>query len=53
VVHVGVRGDDRLALGEREVKLTDQLDDLVDRVIEPDVDQQPLVSIVDQVDVAP
>ena len=41
-----------LQLREREVELADQLDDLVDRLVEADVDQQPLGAVVDQIDVA-
>ena len=51
VVDVGVRGDQRLALREREVELPDDLEALVDRVFVADVDQGPAaVVVVDQVD---
>ena len=52
VVDVGVRGDQHLAVRQREIELADQLDDLVDRLLVADVDQQPLGVVVDQVDVA-
>ena len=52
VVDVGVRGDQRLAVRQRKIELADQLDDLVDRFLEADVDQQPLVPVEDQIDVA-
>ena len=51
VVDVGVRGDQRLALGERKIELPDELEALVDRVFVADVDQRPAaVIIVDQID---
>jgi hypothetical protein len=52
VVHVGVGGDQRPALGEGEIELPDQLHDLVDVLLEPDVDQGPVPVVVDEIDVA-
>ena len=52
VVDVGVRGDQRLALAEREIELADQLDAVVDRVLVADVDERPVGLVVDQVDAA-
>ena len=51
VVDVGVRGDQRHALREREVELPDDLEALVDRVFVADVDQRPTaVVVVNQID---
>ena len=53
VVDVGVRGDQRHALREREIELADDLQALVDRVFVADVDQRPVVVVVvDQIDAA-
>ena len=41
-----------LQLRQRKIELADQLDDLVDRLVEADVDQQPFGAVEDQVDVA-
>ena len=53
MIDVGVRGDQRDALREREIELPDDLQALVDRVFEADVDQRPTaVIIVNQIDAA-
>ena len=52
VIDVGVGGDQHPALRQRKIELADQLDDLVDRFLEADVDQQPIGTVVDQIDVA-
>ena len=53
VVGVGVRGDQELALREREVERADEFDHLVERVLLADVDERPLGAAVDEVDVHP
>src|SRR5262245_48358899 len=54
VVRVCVGGDDRFALGQAEVHLPDQLDDIVHRFLEPDIDEDVVaVPAVEQVDVDP
>ncbi len=53
VIHVGVRGDDRLAVGKREIELPDQLEDFVGRVLKAHVDENPLRRVEDQIHVAP
>jgi len=53
VIDVGVRGDDRPALRQRKIHVADQFHDLLDRVVVADVDQQPLVGVVNQVHVGP
>ena len=52
VIHVGVRGNQRLAIRQGEVELTDNLHDLVDGLVEADIDQQPLALVVHQVNIA-
>ena len=53
VIDVGMGGDDHLARGQVEVHLADQLDDLVDRFQQADVDENELGAAVDEVDVDP
>ena len=52
VVDVGMRRNQALAVGQGKIELADQLDDRLDGVFEPDVDQHPIRTVVDQVDVA-
>lgn len=52
VIDVGMRGDQRYALGERKVELSNQLNAIVDGVFEADVDQRPFVLVVNQVNAA-
>ncbi len=52
VIDVGVRGDQRFAIRQREIELADQIDDFVDRFLKADVDQHPLVLVEHQIDIA-
>ena len=53
VVDIGVRGDQRDALREREIKLPNDLEAVVDCVFVADVDERPIVVVVvDQIDAA-
>ncbi len=51
VVDVGVGGDERFALRKREVELADQLHNLVHCLVIADVDQQPLLGVVNHVNI--
>lgn len=53
VVDVGVGGDECLAVREGEVEHADGLYDFVDDFLVANVDQNPLVLVIDEVDVAP
>ena len=53
MVDVGVRRHQHLALRKGKVKLPNELDNFVDRLVIAHVNQQPLRSVVDQVDIAP
>ena len=46
VIDVGVRGDQGLAFTEREIKLANEIDHIVDGVFVADVEQRPLLVIV-------
>ena len=52
VIDVGVRGNERLALRQREVQLADEFDDLVNALFVADVDQRPVTVVVHEVYVA-
>lgn len=52
MVDVGVGGNECLAVGEGEVEHSDRLDDFVDDFLVANVDQNPLVLVIDEVDVA-
>ncbi len=52
VVDVGVCSDERLAVSEGEVEHSDRLDDFIDDFFVADIDQNPLVLVIDEVDVA-
>ena len=52
VIDVGMRGDQHPAVRQRKIHLPDQLDDLVDRFVEADIDQQPIGAVVNQIDIA-
>ena len=53
VIDVGVGGNDRLAIRKWEIKLPDQFENLIGRVLKADIHQQPLGRIVDQIHIAP
>ena len=46
-VEVGMGGDQHLAFAEWKIHLPDHLDDLLDRLLQPDVDEQPLIAVED------
>ena len=52
VIYVGVRTDECLALREGEVELANQFDDFIDGFLVPNVNQKPLIFVVDQIDIA-
>ena len=52
MVDVGVRGDQVLAVRQREIHLPNQFDDVVERVLITDVHQQPFAGVVDEVHAA-
>ena len=52
MIHIRMRGKECFALGKREVQITNQVNDLVDIVFIADVDEQPLVLIINQVEIA-
>src|SRR5207244_6861902 len=53
VIDVGMRGDQHLALAERKIHLPDELDDFLNRLLQADVDQQPVTAVKNQIDAAP
>jgi hypothetical protein len=52
MVHVGMSGDQSPALQEREIQLTDHLDDLVHAFGIAYIDQSPISIVVHKVDIA-
>jgi hypothetical protein len=52
VVYIGVGGDECLAVGEGEVEHPNRLHDFVDDFFVANVDQNPLVLVIDEVDIA-
>ena len=52
MVDVGVGGDNRLALGQREIELADELENFVGGVLEADIDQDPFLGVIDEIDIA-
>lgn len=53
VVDVGVSGDQRFATRERKVQSANDFDEVIDGLFVTNVDQDPFIGIMDQVDVAP
>lgn len=52
MIDVGMGRHDHLAPSQREVELTDDLDNFIDRVFVTDIDQNPLTRVVHQIDAA-
>src|SRR5436190_8175628 len=52
VIDVGVRRDQHLAFAQREVHLPDQLDDFLDRLLQADIDEQPIASLKHEINAA-
>ena len=52
MVHVRVGRDDGLTSRQRKIELTNQFDNVVDDFFVADIDQNPLIGVVHQVDVA-
>ena len=50
VVDIGVSCDQVPTLGQRKIQASDDLDDLLNRILVADVDQSPFGTVVDQVD---
>ncbi len=53
MIDIGVRGDQRLAARQGKVEPADDFDKVIDRLFIPDIDQNPLVAVEDEIDVAP
>ena len=51
MIGVSVCGNDHLALGQVEIHLADEVDNLFDGVNEADVDENKLAAAVDEVDI--
>ena len=52
LVDVRMRGDQCLASREGKVQLTDDFDEVVDGFFIADIDQNPLIGVVNQIDIA-
>ena len=52
MIHIGMGCKKRLAFREREIQIANQVDDLIDVLFVTDIDQQPFVSVENQVQVA-
>ena len=52
VIDVGMRADQHFALAEREIHLPDHFDNLIDRILQADVDQDPFACVEDQINTA-
>jgi hypothetical protein len=53
MVNVGVCGDDQLTARQREIELPNKINDLVNGIFKADINENPLVAVEDQIDVAP
>ena len=52
VIDVRMRPDQHLALSQRKVHLPHELDDLLNRLVKPNVDEHPLAAVKDEIDIA-